>query len=210
MRNSQKYCRDGATISDKKVDEIVIDFDVAQVNIRASRDNEISYEYFGNEDSNFSASVDGNKLKFRDSHRKKLLNFELRTSRLELYLPSEKSYTIKASLDVSAINITDIKINDLEVRSNIDKIDIENVTVTGEMIVRSAVGAIKICDVKEPKLFRAKSSIGSIRISNLYSKDIVLSSDVGEIKFKNDDLSYKIERLDVNTSIGSQKINVGR
>jgi len=201
---------DGATISDEKIDEIVIDFDVAEVNIKASSDSKISYEYFGNENNNFETGTDDNKLKFSDSHRRKFFNFGFRTNRLELYLPSEKSYNIRVSSDVGSINIADIKAKDINARSNVGAIDIKNVTVTGEMIAKSDIGEVKIRDVKEPTRLEASSNIGAVKIINLYSKDVTLSSDIGEVKFENDDLSYKIDRLNVNTNIGSQTINVGR
>lgn len=193
---------------DEKIDKIKIKFDVGSINIQESNNDYISYEYNGNSKIDFEEKLNDKELELSNKTHF-VIGFSNTRSNLTVYLPKKNSLDLEISSDVSEVNISDIKVNNLDVQSDVGAVKLEDSTIDGNLKISSSVGSVNVTNIKEPKKVDIKSDVGSIAIFDLYSKKITLVSDVGSIKFINDDKSYKVTNFQVETSLGSKKIDIG-
>ncbi|MDF9867055.1 hypothetical protein OKW22_000614 [Bacilli bacterium PM5-3] len=204
------YTKIDEAILKSDINEVVINFEVAEVNIQESKDNKISYEYYGTKKSNFEANVEGKTVHFKNETRKFLTGFNFEGNKLNLYLPKDKIYKLDVDSDVSSINISKVTASSISANGNVGEIKIIDCIVKDYLDIRSDVGAVEVRNVKEPKKVDVITDVGAIKIINMYSKTVSLKSDVGTIDYKNDDLNYIVSDLIIKTDVGSENIKVGR
>ena len=223
-------------VEGEKVENIIVDFEIGEINIGPSNNDNIQFEYYGDVLDSFTFEFDEEEktIKFENiSNESGFIRPRIgfwHSRVLNIRLPREMYYNINVDSNISAIDINNINAKELILNSDIGAISVTSThvnydfvatsnvgaillfstTVDGLINITSDVGAVDIANVREPSSVNVQSSVGAISINDLYSKDVTLRSEVGSIDFRNTDLTYIIENLVVNSTIGASSINVGR
>lgn len=172
---------DSSTFSAEEITSIVIDCQESELTILPSETNEITVSYQMML-LKFESSVENGALKLKTRHPF-FENIHLSTftsNKITLYIPQEHACDISIDSDVCSVNIDGITVKgdinaDVDAGAiNINKISADSLTLSSD------TGSIKLVDCTVDS-FDGEADVGAIKATSLSAQKISVKTDVGAI-----------------------------
>lgn len=184
--------------------------------------------WYNNENDKFI--IDNNEdtinIKRRESYGSiNLFDFSDSVGTLEIIVPQSVIGNYKVEATNGSIEINDINATNIEIESTNGNFEIGDITAEGKVNIdtnngkivaedinatsinfETANGVVGVEDIKANDI-SVRTKNGVIKAYNCYAKDVTLRTTNGAITLENEDKSYQIENLDVNTTNGKEIIN---
>lgn len=190
------------------INKIQVKVDIGQINLLPSESDKVSYQYFGLFSNTFSSEVSSNKLMLNSSTINLLTFTNISGTQLNIYIPKNKKMDVVIDNNGANVAVRGIKINNLKIKSDIGSSIVQNSIINNKLIASNRIGSIYIKNVKEPNYINIRNIVGSIDLKNMYGKNVYLGNDVGTLTFVNSNKNYFFKNLEVDVSVGKQKIKV--
>lgn len=206
---------------DIKFDEINIDSEAADIEIKENLDSKIKVVIYGDEERT-KVDTENKKLSIKTTQKNcNFWCFNVKIAKIEIYLPKDYSKNInivnnlgdikissfsRVNLDVKA-NAGDIIVDEINsIKANVDLGDIEINKINEYLDIKNACGDVKIDSINLEKNSKIKSNLGDIKIGSTNEIYIEAKTNLGDTKINNNYRKSDIV-LKINNDCGDIKVN---
>ena len=129
---------------------------------------------------------------------------------IKLYLPDREYEKLNVTASAGDIKINDVKVGDLDIRSNLGDVKMENVEQTGSSFyIKSDLGDIKIagCNIAaEKERSKIEQNTGDVKLENINTPALDITEQLGDVKIDNSTADI----ISIHQSCGDVKIKNSR
>ncbi|SEG05434.1 DUF4097 and DUF4098 domain-containing protein YvlB [Eubacterium ruminantium] len=205
---SNEETEDKKFTTEKKIENIIIKSDVADVKLIKTDDDEIKVEYSESKKLKCSISVDNGTLTIKQKDNRRwyeFIGFHFSTDyKINVYLPEKQYESVKVTSDTGSVSVSGFSIDDLSISVDTGAIKVKNVKCE-EIKAETDTGTVTFTDVVAKGDMSVKTDTGSIDFTDIDAASIVMNTDTGSIK--GTVLSEKI--FSASTDTGSVNVPEG-
>ena len=198
---SYKYTKAEQIVLDDEVDTIIFDSDIKSLNVETHKLDTITIDYYLRSDEKFNHNINNGTLEIESNQPFRLFSFGFGAlnktyNKIVVYLPEDGSYSFDINTDTGDFILTNVKVNNLEVKIDTGDVTINDVNISNVTNIKTSTGNIKISDSKALGV-TIKASTGNARLTNFEASNIKIDLSTGNINLR--DVISPMFELKTNT-----------
>lgn|SRR5690554_3939894 len=202
--NGHKYNKVDQVLIDEEVNAIIINSDIRVINIISNDQENITIDYYKQEDETFEIDVLNNELIINQKQKQRLFSFTFTPEKyltIDIKVPKQTKVKIDIKSSTGSVSLKEFIVTDLNVNLDTGSIKVEDINVLENTTLKTSTGSIRL---KNSNIINGKlnTSTGSVYIDNVEATNVEVNLSTGDIKTT----KLNAQLINLKTSTGSIKV----